>query len=163
MDKNAIWRQRRFTIKRNCDKPCKDFISVSDIKINNEKLSKLIGVYNITNEEAKNLSKDSINTGSEMFVVLNSCPSNFERLYWRPIYGPESRIAITALNIVKKAKEEYKAKAIKMFTKIISTLEFQHISFPNDSNGHFEKRIDVKGEMLLTLSSSISKEYLVLS
>ena len=118
MDKKAIWRQIRLNVKRSCDKPCNDFIPVSDIKVNNEKLSQLIEVYNITNEEAKNLSKDSINTGSEMFVALNSCPSNFERLYWRPIYGPESRIAIASSNIVKKEKDDLKTKAIKIFTKI---------------------------------------------
>ena len=156
MDKKAILNQIRFYyLKKNgFTTSCNDFIPVSDIKINIEKLSQLIGVYNVTNEEAKNLSRNSINKGSEMFVALNSCPSDLVRLYWKAIYGPESRIAIEASNIVKKAKDDYKTKAIKIFTKIISTFEFQHISSSNDSKRSFEKRIDVKGEVLGTMSSS---------
>ena len=89
---------------------------------------------------------DSINVGAEMFVALNVCPSDFIRLYWKLIYGRESRIAILASNMIKKTEDDRKIKAIQVFEKITSILGFQHISSYNKENGIIEKRIDVKGE-----------------
>ena len=83
-----------------------------------------------------------------MFMALNVCPSEFIRLYRRALYGPQSRIAILALNIAKKATNDLKIKAIKILAKITSLLEFQHISYNHEGNGSFEKKFDVKGQIV---------------
>ena len=41
------------------------------------------------------------------------------RLYWKAIYGSESRIAKFASNIIRKAKDGFKVKAQKIFAKIV--------------------------------------------
>lgn len=136
----------RFDIlKRNGGTACSDFIPEADIKTNMEELSQMIGDYNISN---KNLSKDSMHEGAEMFIDLNMCPTELSRSYWNAIYKFKSRTAILASNIAKKANDDFKVKAIKIFTKIISTLKFKYISYHHDRNKSLEKRIDVKGKML---------------
>ena len=99
------------------------------------------------------LSRSDINNGAEMFIFLNSCPSFDLKLYWRAIYGKQSRISMLASNIINKANQNFKIKAGKIFAKLSSMLAFQHISsqseeLKNDSkNISLAKNIvDVKGE-----------------
>ena len=133
------------------------FIPEEHIKLVIEQLTNLIGVYNVSNEKEGVLTKESINAGAEMFLELTLCPSDTFAfgLYWNAIYGSQSKMAILAFNIVKKSKDDLKLKAIKMFTNIASMLGFQHISY-NQGNGSFEKNINVKGEMLGTLTNSLN-------
>ena len=142
-------------LKKNIDVRCNGgFINEADINLNIEKLSQLIGAYNVSYEEAESVSNDSITTGAEMFFALNSCPSDLLKLYWKTIYGPQSRTAILASNIVKKEKKDRKIKAIKMFAKIASMLRFQHISYYHHvSTGRFEKRLNVEGKPASTCVS----------
>ena len=115
-------------------------------------MSHLVG--NVGPEEMKyNISKSELNEAAMMFFALNSCPSFFEKLYWKVIYGPVSRISMSASNILKKAKGDSKVKALKIFEKIISVLGFQHISYHHEENKSVEKNIkltrniqDVKGK-----------------
>ena len=149
MHEKAIWNHIRtlrfqFLKKKNVDITCEDgYISKFHIISNIEELSRFLGVHNVSNDKARNLSQDSINKGAEMFVALNLCPSDFIRLYLKSIYGPQSRIAILASNIVKKVKNDLRKKAIQIFVKISSLLGFQHISY---KNGYFERKINVRGE-----------------
>ena len=69
-----------------------------------------------------------------MFLALNSCPSFYVKLYWKAIYGNESRMAIFASNIIQKAKDDFKGKAKKIFSRISSVLGFQ------------KNQLNVKGE-----------------
>ena len=57
-----------------------------------------------------------------MFIALNSCPSFYVKLYWKVIYGNESRMAKFASNIIRKAKDGFKARAQKIFAKISSVI-----------------------------------------
>ena len=94
-----------------------------------------------------NMSKSDFNGDVEMFfVVLNSCPSFLEKLYWKVLYGigPTSRISLLASNILKKAKGTDKMRALKIFSKISSVLGFQHISY------HHEGNKSVGGNIILT-------------
>ena len=91
LDRKAIWSKvksiRYEYLKRNADiKSSNGFIPEADIILNIDELSKLIGVYNISNDTSGVLSKESINKGAEMFVALNLRPSNILRLYWKAIY-----------------------------------------------------------------------------
>ena len=119
LDKKAFLGQiktMRFDIlKRNGGAACSDFIPEADIKRNMEELSQMIWDHNVSNE---NLSKDSIHEGAEMFMDLNMCPTEISRSYWKTIYRHKSRTAILASNIAKKANDDFKAKAIKILTKI---------------------------------------------
>ena len=96
-----------------------------------------------------NISKNELNEAAKMYFTLNACPSFFEKLYAKMIYGPDSRISIIASNIVKKEKGYFKVKALKIFEKIISVLGFQHISYHHGDSKRKNKLIrnflDVKG------------------
>ena len=84
-------------------------------------------------------------------MALNSCPTFYIKLYWRAIYGNESRIAKFASNIIRKAKDGFKVKAQKIFARISSVIGFQHISYrhngssSNTLNIELTKNMDVKG------------------
>ena len=97
-------------------------------------------------------SKSEINEAAKLFFDLNSCPSFFEKLYWKAIYGPDSRILLLASNILKTVGGNFKVKALKIFAKMTSVLGLQHISYKNleeetdERNTTFTKNIvDVKG------------------
>ena len=126
MDKTVIWSHiktlRLEYLRNNVDLKCeKSFIPEEKILDNFEKLSQLIMV-NISDEIDGNITKSDLNASAEMFLNLNSCPSNLVRLYWKAIYGPKSRIAMLASNIIKKADKDFKTKAIKIFAKISQVL-----------------------------------------
>ena len=69
-----------------------------------------------------------------MFIVLNSCPSIHERLYWEATYGPKSKIVLKASNIIKKAEGSFKLDALKIFSKITSIFQFKHISYTRSNS-----------------------------
>ena len=97
----------------------------------------------------RDLSKSDINAAAEMFMYLNSCPSFYVKLYWKAIYGNQSRIAMLASNIIKRAKYSFKSKAIQIFAKVSSVLGFQYISYYQNGNERFDKNIiDIKGKTI---------------
>ena len=147
MDKTVIWSHiktlRLEYLRNNVDLKCeKSFIPEEKILDNFEKLSQLIMV-NISDEIDGNITKSEINVGAEKFLTLNSCPSNLVRLYWKAIYGPKSRIAMLASNIIKKADKDFKTKAIKIFAKISQVLGFKHIYYQHKENGNMGKTIEL--------------------
>ena len=110
---------------------------------------------------SRNISKDNINFGAEMFMALNSCPTFYEKLYWKAFYGNESRIAKIASNIIRKAEDGFKARAQKIFAKISSILGFQHISYLHEENRSIAMNIelsknmlDIKGAIILDIFDS---------
>ena len=112
----------------------------------------MVGDTRSSNEINLNLSRSNINSAAEMFIALNFCPSFYVKLYWKAIYGNESRMAKFASNIIRKAKDDFKVKAQKMFAKISSVIGFQHISLhhignrSNAMNIKLSKNImDIKG------------------
>ena len=163
LEKKLIWiyvkRLRTEYLIKNTDLTCeKNFIPLKNILENFENLSKMVSEEN-SQEISRNLSRSDINFGAEMFIALNSCPSFYVKLYWKAIYGSESRIAKLALNIIRKAKEDFKVKAKKIFSKISLVLGFQHIHTLNnhyegnksiDMNIDFSKSLlDIKGDIKL--------------
>ena len=127
------------------------FISNEDIQNNFEKVLQL-GENEDSDEKKFNHSKIEINEAAKLFFDLNSCPSFYEKLYWKAIYGPNSRILLLASNILKRVEGNFKVKALKIFAKMTSVLGFQHISYKNleeetdERNTTFTKNIkDVKG------------------
>ena len=91
------------------------------ISWNVEKLSILVGMKNISDEVNVNVSKTTKSL-YEMFLTLYEPPSYYERLYSKTIYGPQSRLIMLALNIVKKSPNEFKLKAKQIFSKITSMI-----------------------------------------
>ena len=82
----------------------------------------LLLVGNEGSEDVKyNISKSEFNEAAKMYFTLNSCP-HLEKLYWKAIYGPDSRISMLASNILKMVEGDFKAKALKIFAKITSML-----------------------------------------
>ena len=146
MDVKVIWSHikvlRLEYLKKNsliqCSEVGNSFIDEQNIKHNLEKLSQIVQIIS-SDQSKKNLSKTDINVGAEMFVALNSCPSYYVKMYWNVIYGPESRIAMVALKILKKANIDFKKEALKIFSKISLVLGFQHIYILG------ENVVDVKG------------------
>ena len=149
--KGYVKRLRNKYLLKNIHLTCeKNFIPLNFISSHFDKLSQKVGDGNF-NEINRNLSKYDINFGAEMFMALNSCPTFYIKLYWRAIYGNESRIAKFASNIIRKANDGFKVKAQKIFARISSVIGFQHISFHHEGsssnilNIELTKNMDVKG------------------
>ena len=90
--------------------------------------------FNSSEDNKRNFSKSDISYSGEIFMALNSCPSFYERLYEKAIYGPKLRIAMLASKVVKKAKNIFKFFAQKIFAKISSVLGFQHLFYNQKRN-----------------------------
>ena len=121
---------------------------VKDIKNNIEKFSQMVG-GNSSQDIKRNFSKSDISNTGKMFLALISCPSFYERLYKKAIYGPKSRIAMLASNIVRKTKADFEVKAQKIFAKISSVLGFKHISYHHQGNKNIaltKNMFDMKGK-----------------
>ena len=136
---------------------CKNnFIPISDISINFEKLSQMVEVFESSTKRNNNISKIDIDFSGQIFVTLNSCPTIFEKLYLKALYENKKAetIALLTSNIVKKSKSDFKIKALKVFAKISSVFRFQHISYNHGKNGRFEKNIEltrnIKGKTKVT-------------
>ena len=110
--------------------------------------ARLVGVQNILDKINGSLSKSTLNNGAEMFQFLYSCPSFYVRLYLKTFYENKTSttLAMLASKIIKKANEDFKDKAVKIFAKVASVLGFQFISHYNKDNRRFERNIsNVKG------------------
>ena len=156
LDKKLIWTYvKHLKIKyliKNIDLTCEfteNFIPLDNMKINLVSLSKMIGRKS-SNEIVSNLSKSDINFGAKLFIALNSCPSFYEKLYWKVIYGNKSRIANFAANIIRKAKDDFKVRAQKIFAKISSMLGFKHITYNHNGERTSKNILEIEGEELST-------------
>ena len=154
LDFDSIWsllkKLRLEFFKKNSDlinnyHKCKSLIPLKLMIENLEIMAPLLGVKS-SKEINRNFSKNDINIGAEMFLFLNACPSFNDKLYWKAIYGSNSRIARLASNIINKANDYFKIKAIKIFAKISHVLGFQHISFKGKES--FGKNIELKKNAL---------------
>ena len=149
LDKKVLWSHLitlRLENQRIHNLECKYGIPIKVLKNNMEKLSQMVG-FNSTKDLANNLSKSDINDNAKMFGILISCPSFYERLYEKAVYGPKLRITMLASNIVKKSKDDFNLDALKIFAKISSFLGFKHISNTgNESVGLAKNLLDIKGE-----------------
>ena len=150
VENKVIWSHisslRHRYLKKNISPKCFDgFISNEDISNNFQEMS----IWN-ANEVLEDMEYNrKINEAAKMFFALNSCTSFVEKLYMKVIYGPDSKISMLASNILKKAKGDFKVKALKIFRKIISILGFQHISYNHGENKSVELNrniFDVKGK-----------------
>ena len=151
-DKALIWSQiktlRLQYLKKNIYLKCdKNFIRKEKIVDNFEKLSQLIKANISSDKIDENFSDSDLNVSAEMFMFLNSCPSFLTRLYWNTIYGPESRITMLASNIIKKVNDDFKIRALEIFTNISQVVGFQHINYQYKQNksvgNNIEKNIDM--------------------
>ena len=124
---------------KNTDQECDNgFIPQKNI-LNN--LSQMAMILKQSDQQLnRNSSKSNINAAGEMFVYLNACPSFYVRLYQKAIFGPKSRIAMLALNIIKEANDGFEVKATEIFAKMSQVLGFQHISHQNKGNESFEMK-----------------------
>ena len=146
-----VIRLRTEYLDKNIHKTCeKSFIPAENISLNFVKLSQMVGDTRSSYEINRNLSRSEINSAAKMFIALNSCPSYYEKLYWKVMYGNESRMAKFASNIIRKAKDRFKVRAQKIFAKVSSVLGFKHISYHNEGNRSTnialsKELLDVKG------------------
>ena len=153
MDKKVIWshiRSLRFEyLKENSLLECETatLIPGSYISSNLEKLSQLVGI-NISVKIHKNFSKSDISESAILFLALNSCPTFFEKLYWKAIYGPEEKIAMLTSNIITKAKGDFKKVALNIFVKVSSVLGFQHLFFHHKGNQSVGRKMELSKNIL---------------
>ena len=93
LGKKELWnhiKNLRFEyLMKNVDISCGSAKSIQGQDIQNitEKLSKIVGTQSSNNQIRKNVSKSDFQVEGEMFVTIISCPSVYERLYWKVIYG----------------------------------------------------------------------------
>ena len=146
--KGYVKRLRMEYLMKNIDLNCeKSFIPLKIIIFHFEKLSKMVGDKS-SHEINKNLLRSDLNSAAEMFIALNSCPTFYVKLYWKLIYGNESKMTKFASNIIRKSEDGFKARAQKIFAKISSMLGFKYITF-NHHGGSISKILDVEGKDLL--------------
>ena len=113
------------------------FIVPDDMNLNLVKLSKELNIsnqefelnqYSDLYEKTKNLSIDEINFAGDLFTSLNVCPTKFARIYTKIIMnGTVSKIIKLSNNLMKKSPPDFKQKATRIFSKILSVLNFQYI------------------------------------
>ena len=135
-------------MKENNEKEWFGFLSKADIELNQEKIEQNFQVFNISDERNSALSNQQIIIGAEMFMILNTCPDFYKKIYHKAFYGPQSRLGELTLNIFKKSTHDFKAKAERIFAKVSSALRFQFIQHTEDGQGEikFTKNIEsVKG------------------
>ena len=125
-------------LRNNAEKDCYGFISKAEIELNQRKIEQNFQLFNISDVRNVSLSKKQINMGSEMFMMLNTCPDFYKKIYHKAFYGPQSRLAPLSLNIFKKAEPNFKAKAKQIFAKVTSVLEFKYIQQTKDTKGNIE-------------------------
>ena len=152
LDEKELWEVikniRYEYVKKNTDFNCYDgeFIPEQDQVLNIEKLSKMLKIHNLSEEINKNLTKSTFDTGVKMFVALNSCPSDYVSVYNKIFFGPQSRLALSSYNMITKAKKGFRSTALKIFTKVISVLNFKYIQQQSKgltSNDNIELEKDV--------------------
>ena len=153
LEKKLIWsyvkRLRIEYLIKNIHITCeKSFIPSKYISLHFEKLSQMVGDTRSSYEINRNLSRNDLNSAAEMFIALNFCPSFYVKLYWKAIYGNESRMAKFASNIIRKAKDGFKARAQKIFAKISSVIGFQHISYRHEGNRSTAMNIELSKNMM---------------
>ena len=133
LDEKELWEVikniRNDYVTKNTHFNCYDgeFIPKEDQVLNIEKLSKMLKIHNLSEEINKNLTKSTFDNGVKMFVALNSCPSDFVSVYNKIIFGPQSRLALSSFDMITKAKKGYRSTALKIFTKVISVLNFKYV------------------------------------
>ena len=123
-------------VKNNAEMECPDgsFISEQRIRFNNENMFNFVEGVNVTIEVVETLSKTMIRNAGEMFSSLNTCPSFYERLYSKIIFGSHTptMIAKLALNIAKYAKKDFQPKALQIFLKITSLIGYDYINHESE-------------------------------
>ena len=125
----------------------KSFIPLQNILSNFEHLSQMVGVISFQ-QIKRNLSSSDMDFSAKMFFALNSCPTFYVKLYWKAIYGGDSRIVKFTSNIIRKAKDDFKERAQKIFAKISSLLGFQHISYRYEGNKSTQMNIKLNKNIL---------------
>ena len=110
-----------------------------------EKLAHFLGIKNISAEVNEKFLMNAENSLDRMYFALIECPSEFVRLYKKTIYGPQARMILLALNIVKKSRNNFKLKAKKIFSKINSKI-FE--AYHNKSVEHKEDVLSFKGDII---------------
>ena len=130
------------------------FIDDDDMNLNLDKLSKELNVsnqefelnqYSDLIEKTKNLSIDEINFAGEMFTSLNVCPTKFARIYTKIIMnGTASKIIKLSNNLVKKSPSDFKPKATKIFSKILSVFNIQYINSVEEIKNKTKETVFIK-------------------
>ena len=127
---------------KDCSEP---IINVEDIKLNLEKLSKALNISNVSNEASFDLTTEEINSAADLFISLNLCPSKFAQLYTKIIMkGPVSKILMLSLDVMKKSPPDFKPKAMKIFSNIVSVLNFQYITTENVRKNSSQGKLELR-------------------
>ena len=163
LDQDSVWKSfrkdRADYFKENIKKECYGLLSKADIELNQKKLEKNFLVFNISDERNSSISNQQINIGGQMFMMLNTCPDFYKKIYHMAFYGPQSRLGELSLNIFKKSTDEFKAKAKRILAKVSSALRFKYIQH-TEENGKikFTKNINsVEGssDLLITIITTL--------
>ena len=115
------------------------FISYDTIQNNLNNLSSLLNVavtnVNDESEDTQNLSNESIDTGAEVFLYLNMCPSDNQYDFWLDFYnydffseiysGPEKLLTLLKIKNNGKSRDGEQI-ANKVMSKLASEVGFQY-------------------------------------
>ena len=142
LDQDKVWKSlkkdRAEFLRNNVEKDCYGFISKAEIESNQRKIEQNFQLFNISDVRNISLSKKQIEVGGEMFIMLNTCPDFYKKIYHKAFYGPQSRLGPLSLNIFKKAEPNFKANAKQIFAKVTSVLGFKYIQQTKNAKGNVE-------------------------
>ena len=148
LEQPTVWKvikRLRFEYLKTADIDVYCFGIASDsLDSNLEKIATLLQISNVSTFIDNDLSEEEIHVGAKMFFTLFSCPSFYDRLYKRALYGSTSRIALLSLNIIKKSPQAFKPVAKKIFGKIITILRSQNNS---EKNFEFMSSKDIRNSL----------------
>ena len=146
MDPNIAWdaikeeRDYYLNYTFDYDKTCTFLIPNDDIEENNWYVMYLLNIS--ASEEQKNLTKDDINSGAEMFLYLNSCPQTetkedietiFERVFKKYLFEPtNSGIVLYTLNAKRRLSNDKRIIASKILEKISTVFNLSLVPLQKD-------------------------------
>ena len=108
-------------LKKNSNTKC--YIGfISEDNFYNDLEQKLHVPRNKTLHKHSNFSKSKIDEAEKMFITLFSCPSFYEKVYWKAIFGPTSKMIKLASKILKKSEGKFEPRALNIFSKMSAVL-----------------------------------------
>ena len=115
-----------------------------------ESLSNKLQVSNVS-EEVKNVPKNIIDVGGEMFVYLNSCPAlHWQNFYHHLLYEqPNSEMILSVLNARKNSRTKgSKLLANKVLGRLADILKFEYHHLENKTEWT-KNMAKVQGDQIL--------------
>ena len=142
-------------------KGCSYFVEDEQIDNNTASLSTLLNGQ-LTYPETQTLNKETIDTGAEMFIFLNSCPREQTQDKWKSFFnkiiadsGSVTEILLTLMNVRRLAPPDINKMADHLILKINEQTSFSLTDFKQHNPNIIDGLVFIN-KILLSSSGSMS-------